>query len=185
MADIRASVGTSERREHGEALIVEWYRLDQTAHIVRTLVIAALVLAPGSLLVATSIAPLTFPHASARFLGAGSAPVAMMLLGFAMVIAGPLIAISGLKRVIEVDAFIALRLDGVLVHLPGRAELVRWGDVTEVLYDAPSSCIALVRGEQEPFFIMEKLAGIEPEAFAKRLKEVHRKALFGVLRVTA
>lgn len=170
----QARTEAPSEREARPALIVEWYRLDQSGYIARVLGLGAVFVALGSFMVAAGIAPIAFP---------GGAPAALFFVGIAFVAGGPLFSIFGLRRLMNDDAYIALRTDGLLVNLPDHEELVPWTDVSEVLFDPPSQRIALAREGAAPVFVSGRMAGITPAALAARIKDVHRKALFGLLRV--
>lgn len=178
----RAESMASESRKSvppSDAHIVAYFRVDPGPRITRSLVGSAAVMTCGSLTMAGSFARLA--HAG-HDLGDPSLlklGFALGAAGLALVIAGGLIAIVGLRRVLAEDRYLALRTDGVYFQDGARGSLLPWEDVEAIGVD--DRALVFERHDGGRWIRPERLAGIEPEALAVRAREVRRKALFGLL----
>lgn len=152
-----------------DALIVDWYRLDQNGLIARILLLGAVFVAPGSALVAVGIAPVPMNEALRALLTAA---------GFFMICLGPGVTIYGLRRVMVVDHYIALRTDGLICHLSAKPELYLWEDIMEA--HVVDHGIELELRDESRVQIEGRFNGVSSEELRKRLVDVRRKALFGM-----
>ncbi|MEM9190181.1 MAG: hypothetical protein AAGF12_13435 [Myxococcota bacterium] len=153
-----------------DAYIVEWYRLDQNAQIVKVLALGALLMAPGSALVGVGISPYPIPELLR---------ILLTLLGALMTVGGPAICILGLRNVMAVDSYIALRTDGLVCHLSPSPTLTLWENIIDI--EADGEVLVLVLRDDTTERIDQRFNGIRPEELVKRMREVRRKALFGLL----
>lgn len=103
------------------------------------------------------------------------------VIGGAATVAGPLIALVGLLRRARGEASLALRSDGVVLSCAGAETQVPWGSIREVRFEAPSR-IVLERDDADPLVIDHGFR--DPQALAKRIDELRRKAAFGLLRAS-
>src|SRR5690606_29220402 len=99
----------------------------------RIFLIATALLSPGSML--SGFALVGFPEASWPRLLLGT-------LGGLMVVAGPAVALVGLRRVMGQDDYLALRTDGLQYHVGDEHRLIAWDEVAEISL-APSGALAV------------------------------------------
>lgn len=151
--------------------ILEWYRLDHSRHIKRALVTAAALTLVGSLTVAHALAIRSF----------GTAQVIVGLTGLAFTVAGPLVAIFGLRKVLLDDDYVALRSDGVCLAAGHPPRVLGWNDLREVRYEPEAEAVAFELSEGEVVHLRRCFAGIELPGLAKRIEHVRHKALWNLL----
>lgn len=101
------------------------------------------------------------------------------IVGGAATLAGPVIALVGLQRRTRGEASLALRTDGVVLEHGGRETRVPWDEIGAVRFEAPGR-VVLEREGAGPLVIDHGFR--DPEALAKRIDELRRKAAFGLLR---
>jgi hypothetical protein len=100
--------------------------------------------------------------------------------GAICVLAGPIVAISGLARGFGDDVFLSARTDGVTFDRNGKAQGLTWEEVEGVAFEAPASLVFRLR-EGEPLVISERWDGVATEDLANQLEDIRRKASFNLL----
>jgi hypothetical protein len=156
----------------GGTAVIEWYRVDRSQGMRRALLAAAGAMATGSLVVGLSF--LTRQPPSMR--------IAAAVVGFVAVVAGPLIAILGLRRSLTEDLYVVLRADGVVLHLEEPETVMPWESIARVRHDPAARAVVFTLRSGELQTLTTPFAGITTEALARRLDECRRKADFKLLR---
>jgi hypothetical protein len=167
-------------RRQGEPPIVEWYRLDASRAILRTLVLGASIMLLGSLVSAWGLLSSrgSIPH---PFLGHRGAVMAAE----AATERSPLLEIStglvGLKRALSEECYLALRHDGALFVSGDTERFVAWDDLEDVTWDARSDALLFVGHDGESVPLVARFADVTNEELAKRARAVRRRAVHGLL----
>ena len=197
-----AEEGPDDHAEGG--LIVAHFRVDASRRLVRSLAIGSVIMAVGSLVVSGALlaprldterpiyARAAPSDAAVRGLEvtADGVPVrsgtewwelGLGLLGLASIVGGAGVAIVGLNRVLREEHFLALRTDGAFFRAGRTRSLIRWEDVAEVRWDEGLRALSLERHDGDAWVRVERFAGIDGPELARRVAEVRRKALFGLL----
>ncbi len=196
-------------RETGraEAPIVEWYRLDASKRIVRTLAAGASLMLLGSIVSAAGLAvsrgalpnPLVEgrrdvlaadPAVEGQTGAVGGRPLVngiplleltTGLLAFGCLLGGGLTAMLGLRRLLAEESYLALRHDGALFVHGDEERFVSWDDVEDVRWDAGSDALLFVAHDGEAVPLVARFADMPNEELAKRARAVRRRAIFGLL----
>lgn len=167
------------------------HRLGRVLAAGASLVLAGSVLSAAGMLVAHGRGPLGAVPPAARHLASPTDALGHALptswlelwpgiVGLALVAAGALSAILGLRRVLDEEAYLALRSDGALFVRGGERRLVRWGDVEDVR--AERGHVVLVGHDGTATEIDAVYSGRPIEDVVRVARDVRRKALFGLLR---
>lgn len=178
-----------------EASIVEWYRIDASRRIVRTLALGASVMLLGSIVSAAGLVLSrgNLPH---PLLAGRRGPVAYVeqpadaspllemttgLLALACLLGGGVTAMVGLRRALEEESYLALRRDGALFVTGETERFVSWDDVEDVRWDASTDALVFVSHGGEPVPLVARFADVSNEELAKRARAVRRRAVHGLL----
>lgn len=193
IATTRAPTDPDDVREIPLAPIVVWFRIDESRRIAKFLSLGGCAMVLGALLVArlvtrSSSASLIASRSVARMpmMWPPAAPdlevLSVALLGFAFLVGGGLFAILGLRRVLEEERYLALRVDGLLFVDGATRRFVPWDDVAEIRYDSPHDAIVFVRESASDWALGQRFAGTTNAEIVKTALEVRRRALLGMYR---
>lgn len=106
----------------------------------------------------------------------------LFISGLLLIVGSNLVMLVAMRRVTGSDDFLILRTDGVLQQIADESMLVRWDEVEAVRYDDESDAVGLeLRSDAPTIWLSESYTGIQNDALAQRIKEVHRKAIWGLL----
>ncbi|MBP7681445.1 MAG: hypothetical protein KBB95_06110, partial [Deltaproteobacteria bacterium] len=89
--------------------------------------------------------------------------------------------ILALRRNLATEQFILLRADGLVRQVDTHYTHVAWDDVEQVAYDAERGAILLELRSGGQLALHDRYAGVTREALAKLMRDVHRKAIWGLL----
>jgi hypothetical protein len=106
--------------------------------------------------------------------------LALTAIGFTCIVGAGLRAILGLRRILEDDAYIALRTDTLVFHDAGRDTTFAW-DAIEDVAAAPDG-VTLVLRDAPATTLRRSFAGVTSTELAKRIAHVRRRVLFGLER---
>lgn len=160
------------RKDHAAEAdrVLEWYRVDQTAQVLWAFGVGALSVALGT--------GLSFLAATvARSMSSYST---LWIAGLCLIVAGPLGTMAALRRVLREDRYVALRADGIFVHLSAPGTLITWDGFQEAEVDAEGR----LRLTDESGLTQElwaRLDGIDPTHLTQRIGRVRTQALMGLL----
>ncbi len=181
-------------RRQGEPPIVEWYRLDASRAILRTLVLGASIMLLGSLVSAWGLLSSrgSIPHPFLGHRGAVMAAEAATersplleistgLVALGCLLGGGFTAIVGLKRALSEECYLALRHDGALFVSGDTERFVAWDDLEDVTWDARSDALLFVGHDGESVPLVARFADVTNEELAKRARAVRRRAVHGLL----
>ncbi len=121
--------------------------------------------------------PMTWPPAAPD-----PETLALALVGFAFLVGGGLFAILGLRRVLEEERYLALRVDGLLFVDGASRRFVSWDDVAEIRYEAEGNAIVFERESASEWMLDCHFAGASNSEIVKKALEVRRRALLGMYR---
>lgn len=107
----------------------------------------------------------------------------LMMAGLLLVLLSNVILILALRRNLATEQFILLRADGVVRQVDTHYTHVAWDDVEQVVYDHARRAIVLEMRSGGELTLEDRYAGISREELAKRMRDVHRKAIWGLLAV--
>ncbi|MFW6050279.1 MAG: hypothetical protein ACODAU_03850 [Myxococcota bacterium] len=155
----------------GEGRIVEFHRLDASRRILAIVLLCPLPVVAGLFMVARPMQG-SFDPAAAWIFGS---------IALALVVAGPLSMILSLKHIFQADDYLLVRTDGLLEHVGPSPALHRWDDVERVLHDRADGAIVLRCRDGREVRLTHRYAGIDAATLARRLEDVRRKAVFGLL----
>jgi hypothetical protein len=99
-----------------------------------------------------------------------------------LVVLSNVILILSLRRNLASECFLLLRTDGLVRQVDTQQTHVAWDDVERVAYDAKRDAIVLGLRLGGELTLHDRYAGISREALAERIRDVHRKAIWGLLR---
>lgn len=174
--------------------LVAWYRPEVARRLRRVLLPAALLMLLGSLtwahvavfhggrdVVAQEAYPA--PGQPTRLVSAPpGAAVGLMLGGLALCVSGGLLAVLGLLWTMREESYLALRTDGALWHRDGEEIFIDWDHIERVRWDADARALVFDRRDRaEPFRLERRFADVEGPDLAKRLEDVRRKAIWGLI----
>lgn len=174
--------------------LVAWYRPEIARRLRRVLLPAAGLMLLGSL----AWAHVKLFHGGPDVLGRAAPPAqgtplppaplppaeafGLMAIGLVLCVAGGLLAILGLLRTMREDVYLALRTDGALWHRGGDEVFLPWGELERVRWDAEQAALVFERRDGDaPFQLGGRFADVEGPELARRLDDVRRKAIWGLL----
>ena len=100
------------------------------------------------------------------------------LLGGAFMLAGPLMAIIGMRQLIFLDEYVAALEGGLLVLIDKRETYLDWDEVEHVDWDAGQGALVVKRRAGEPMVISRSFSRGPAKDMAVRIEDVRRKAVF-------
>lgn len=176
--------------------IVEWYRLDASRSILKTLMLGASIMLLGSLVSAWGLFSSrgSIPHPllghRGAVLAAEAAPerspvleITTGLVALGCLVGGGFTAILGLKRALSEECYLALRHDGALFVSGETERFVAWDDLEDVAWDARTDALLFVGHDGEAVPLVARFADVTNEELAKRVRAVRRRAVHGLLAV--
>jgi hypothetical protein len=193
IATTKARTDPEDVREIPLAPIAFWFRINESRRIAKFLSVGASGMVLGALLIArlvtraASISVLT-SHSPTRVPMTWPPPApdpetwVPALLGFTFLVGGGLFAILGLRRVLEEERYLALRVDGLLFVDGSTRRFVSWDDVADVRYEAPGNAIVFVRESASDWVLDCRFAGASNSEIVKKALEVRRRSLLGMYR---
>lgn len=105
----------------------------------------------------------------------------LMVGGLVLVVLSNLVLIRALYRNLAVERFILLRADGLVRQVDRTYTLIAWDDVEHVGYDAARGKVVLEMRAGGELTLDDRYAGVSSEELAKLMRDVHRKAIWGLL----
>lgn len=105
----------------------------------------------------------------------------MLFAGLGLVALGPFLALHFVIGLLREEHFLLLRTDGFVHERDHERTLVLWEDVIDVGHDLERGVVWVAQRSREDFLIRERFSGITRKQLARRVAEVRRKALFGLL----
>lgn len=171
----------SDRPPHAdpapEPLIIEWYRVDPSARVVRVLVPSMLLMALGA---CVAIIAATGRIDIGQVLRTWHWRLPMTVSGLALIAYSGFRAIFGLQKLLSADAYLTLRTDALVFHDEQRHVETPWDEVDDTHWDASSKTLTLRTRSGQETPITRPFTGIEGAALAKRIEHVRKRALFGI-----
>jgi hypothetical protein len=104
------------------------------------------------------------------------------VLGVILTVTGALFAVVGMQRALAEDAYIAVRTDGVLVHVGAISEHVAWDTIERIRFDAARGALVFVRRDGGEIVAAGKFADTDQAELAARLDTLRRKAAHNILK---
>lgn len=156
-----------------KSALLEWYRADATAAVVRVVVLGSALVMCGVVCVGLCLS------------GAGGGQVVNVLLGVVgalCTLAGPGVTILGFQRVLSQDVYLAVRREGLAFHDGGTEQRVSWDDLVEARSEGDPPRLTLVRRAEAPLHLPVRFDGVDAPELARRLNQVRRRALMNLLR---
>lgn len=152
--------------------VVDWYRPSQARDILKAGSWGGAGMLIGSLVFAWV------------FRGAQTDPQRWVaaLIGVGVIVAGGIWTFRKMMVLLSDPRCLTLRNDGLLWERGGQETFVPWGDTLEAGVDPESGLIEVPLREGGRLLIEERFVGVTPEAIAKAITDVRRKALMGLLR---
>ncbi len=156
----------------GKPVIVEWYRIDQSVRIRRVLLSGAAILTAGGVVVGGAF----LTHQGEGLQRAAACA------GVALTVAGAAFTAFGMRRILAVDAYLALCKTGVLAKLQGRETFFGWDEIAGVAWDETRQAIVVEARPglgQSSFVFDAPLAGMPGKELAAKLD--HERIRAGLL----
>lgn len=193
IATTRAPTDPEDVREIPLAPIVTWFRIDESRRITKFLCVGGCAMVLGALFVARLVARSSSPSLIASrslarmpLMWPPAAPdleaLSIAFLGFVFLVGGGLFAILGLRRVLEEERYLALRVDGLLFVDASTRRFVPWDDVAAIRYDSSEDAIVFARESASDWVLGQRFAGVTNAEIATKALEVRRRALLGMYR---
>jgi hypothetical protein len=104
-------------------------------------------------------------------------------LGALMCLLSPFVFAFGLKRSLDNDHYLLFRTDGLVRRDDGAVSIVSWDDIEDASVDAEGRLVVHLR-DDEFFVIDEQFIGVTNKELASKVREIRRKALWGLLPAT-
>jgi hypothetical protein len=152
--------------------LVAFYRADPWARMWRVLLRGPAALTAGSLVIALSLAT----HASRSLRDAASA------VGFVLVAAGAIYTLLGMHRILREDSYVALRIDGLVVHSSAAETIISWDSLRAVRWEALRKQLVLERDDAPPVVAAGPFANVTGQALAELIAGTKRKIAMNLLR---
>ena len=105
----------------------------------------------------------------------------LLVVALLLVLVSNVLLILALRRNLATEQFILLRADGLVRQVDTHYTHVAWDDVEQVAYDAERGAILLELRSGGQLALHDRYAGVTREALAKLMRDVHRKAIWGLL----
>lgn len=149
---------------------VDFFRVDRAGSVRRLLVAGVVMVAAGAGAIGAHLM-----HRIPEDLGH-----LVSLGGGASMIGGLVLTFGALAMILFENVYLAIRVDGLLVHDNGRETNIAWDELTEIRVDAQKGLVELRREKQE---VLRWHAGKSANDVASRIEEAKRKAAHGLLRM--
>lgn len=101
--------------------------------------------------------------------------------GLLLVLLSNVVMIAALYRNLAAECFIVLRADGLVRQVDSQHTHVAWDDVEQVAYDAARGAVVLHMRQGGELALEDRYVGVSGEGLAKLMRDVHRKAIWGLL----
>jgi hypothetical protein len=154
------------------AVIVDWFRADNSRRMGRVLVTGAASMLSGGLVIAVSF--LTRQPEHVRQLSAA--------FGIVMVASSAAYTSFGMRAILKEDSSISLRTDGVSFQVGSTETLVLWSDVGSAKWDEEHRSLVIERVGAEPLVVPWRPARISGPDLAARIERDKQRASMGLLR---
>lgn len=183
----------AKRKKKRAPSVAAAFRVDASRRLARVLAIGAALVLLGALF---SAGGMVVAH---RRLGLGSSHLRTVtdslgnvlpgpswielwpgVVGLLLVVSGALFTLVALRRVLDEEAYLALRSDGALFVRGGERRLLRWRDVEDVR--ALEGRVVFVLHDGDETEVDAVFSGRSIDDVVKVARDVRRKALFGLLR---
>jgi hypothetical protein len=154
------------------AVIIDWFRADNSKRMGRVLVVGATSMLTGGLVIAVSF--LTHQAEHVRELSAG--------FGIVIVAGSAAFTSFSMRAILKEDSSISLRTDGVAFQVGTTETLVLWADVASARWDDARQALVLERAGAEPVVVPWRPARISGPDLAARIERDKQRASMGLLR---
>jgi hypothetical protein len=104
-------------------------------------------------------------------------------IGALMCLLSPFVFAFGLRRSLDNDHYLLLRTDGLVRREDGTVLITPWDDIEDASVDAEGRLVVHLH-DDEFFLIEERFIGTTNAELASKVREIRRKALWGLLSVT-
>ena len=192
---------------HARYAVVGWYRRDRTRKLLLTLLPAMLSMALGSLVVGYGVT--NRPYAEERAARRGTVTYEtvaelqeatpgevkgvslpdlslqgiLFLVGFALVAAGPIMVIAGLRSALGAEDYLLLRTDALFYYLNGSVTEISWDDIERISYAEKRDALNIELKDGNSVLIEERFANLANQALAKDLETARRKIIWNILPI--
>lgn len=157
--------------------IVEWYRIDASARVVRALVPSMVLMALGAVI---AVVAASGRIGVEQLLHTWHWRVPMTTTGLLVVAFSVFRAIYLLQKILAADSYITLRSDALVFHdAPTHVE-IRWEELDACSYLATEGVLLLRSRDGGETQIARQFAGISGPELARRIEHVKKRALFGL-----
>ncbi len=125
--------------------------------------------------------PVTPPGATAPpALSSGSGPRGLIAGGLVLVMFSNVLLLGALHRSLSRDRFLLLRGDGIVRQHDDTWTYVGWDEVEGVRYERKDKSVCLLMREGGQWVLRGRHMGIENDALAVLIRDIHRKAIWGL-----
>jgi hypothetical protein len=156
------------------AYAVEWHRPDPRRGLVKAWLIGSVLLVTGAVLLAQVI----------YYAGEmpGALGVLLVILSVALSAAGPLLVVVTAIRSLADETCLVLRSDGL--HYTGRdgSFFVHWRDIVSLTLDDENDTLRIETETDTRSISHPQFVGVSRHDLAKRIDDIRRRALLGLIR---
>lgn len=100
--------------------------------------------------------------------------------GALLCLVSPFVFAFGLRRSLDNDHYLLFRTDGLVRRTEGVLEVLLWDDIEDASVDDAGRIVVRLR-DDEFFVIDERFIGVTSAELAAKIREVRRKAVWGLL----
>jgi hypothetical protein len=154
------------------AQVVDWYRADSSARMVRILVTGASTMVVGGLVVAVSFLTRQ-PERVREYAAASGLLLVAMSAAFTQIM---------MHRLLRDDVSLEIRTDGLCFHARGTETLIAWAELASVRWDATPGTLVVERAGAEPVVVAWVPARISGPGLAAQVEHARQRAAMGLLR---
>jgi len=151
--------------------VVEWYR---PRTLWRLLIGSAL---PASLVAAGAVILAVMGTADPR-----NYSEAFTIVGLCLTIVGPVLGIRHFFRILSEDRCLTFTNEALTYDRDGKHYRAAWEVIDQVVHEPETDVIVITREDDSPILIEDTFIGQTGELLAKRIVDIRRKALMGLLR---
>lgn len=107
-------------------------------------------------------------------------PSALVGIGAVLCLISPFVFAFGLRSSLDNDHYLLFRTDGLAHRVRGVLEVFAWDDIEDASVDAEGRLVVHMR--DETFHVIDaRFIGISGEGLASKVREIRRKAVWGLL----
>jgi hypothetical protein len=104
----------------------------------------------------------------------------LTFIGSVSMVAGPLVAIIGMRQLLKHDEYIAAHAAGVLLVLDGTERFLPWRDLAGVHWRGAPGVLTIEQREGEAIVIEKPFGMIKGPDLAAKLEDLRRRAAFNL-----